>query len=103
MIGKVSRFSSIHRPRNSNPTRLLFLQERCADAFDRLFKKFANSVLIVSYSSNSLPTQDEMVALMAKYKEHVEVIPVDYRYSFGNQGDAKTHRNSVQEYLFVGF
>lgn len=24
-------------------------------------------------------------------------------YSFGNQGDAKTHRNSVQEYLFVGF
>ena len=74
-----------------------------ADAFDRLFKKFANSVLIVSYSSNSLPTQDEMVALMAKYKEHVEVIPVDYRYSFGNQGDAKTHRNSVQEYLFVGF
>lgn len=60
-----------------------------ADAFDRLFKKFANSVLIVSYSSNSLPTQDEMVALMAKYKEHVEVIPVDYRYSFGNQGDAK--------------
>lgn len=38
-----------------------------------------------------------------KYKEHVEVIPVDYRYSFGNQGDAKTHRNSVQEYLFVGF
>ena len=74
-----------------------------ADAFDRLFKKFANSVLIVSYSSNSLPTQDEMVAMMAKYKEHVEVIPIDYKYSFGNQNEAKTHRNSVQEYLFVGY
>lgn len=74
-----------------------------ADAFDRLFKKFANSVLIVSYSSNSLPTQDEMVAIMAKYKKHVEVVPVDYKYSFGNQSDAKTHRNSVQEYLFVGY
>lgn len=74
-----------------------------ADAFDRLFKKFANSILIVSYSSNSLPTQDEMVAIMAKYKEHVEVVPVDYQYSFGNQSEAKTHRNSVQEYLFVGF
>ena len=67
------------------------------------FKKFANSILIVSYSSNSLPTQDEMVAIMAKYKEHVEVIPIDYRYSFGNQNEAKTHRNSVQEYLFVGY
>lgn len=43
------------------------------DAFDKLFKKFANSILIVSYSSNSLPTQDEMVAIMAKYKQHVEV------------------------------
>ena len=74
-----------------------------ADAFDHLFRKFANSVLIVSYSSNSLPTQDEMVSIMAKYKEHVEVIPVNYKYSFGNQNDAKTHRNSVQEYLFVGY
>lgn len=74
-----------------------------ADAFDRLFKKFANSILIVSYSSNSLPTQDEMVAIMAKHKKHVEVIPIDYKYSFGNQNEAKTHRNSVQEYLFVGY
>lgn len=74
-----------------------------ADAFDKLFKKFSDSILIVSYSSNSLPTQDEMVAIMAKYKDHVEVIPVDYKYSFGNQSDAKTHRNSVQEYLFVGY
>ncbi len=74
-----------------------------ADAFDKLFKKFANSILIVSYSSNSLPTQDEMVAIMAKYKQHVEVLPIDYKYSFGNQNEAKTHRNSVQEYLFVGY
>ena len=73
------------------------------DAFDKLFKKFANSILVVSYSSNSQPTQDEMVAIMAKYKEHVEVIPIDYKYSFGNQSEAKTHRNSVQEYLFVGY
>ena len=74
-----------------------------ADAFDRLFKKFAGSILIVSYSSNSLPAQDEMVAIMSKYKKHVEVIPVEYKYSFGNQSKARTHRNSVQEYLFVGY
>jgi len=74
-----------------------------ADAFDKLFKKFADSILLVSYSSNSLPSLDEMVAIMAKYKEHVEVIPIDYKYSFGNQGHAKTHRNSVQEYLFIGY
>lgn len=74
-----------------------------ASAFDLLFKKYMKSILIVSYSSNSLPTQDEMLALMAKYKAHVEVIPVNYRYSFGNQSGAKTNRNKVQEYLFVGY
>lgn len=73
------------------------------NAFDKLFSKFADSILIVSYSSNSLPTQEDMVALMQKNKEHVEVVPVDYKYAFGNQADAKTHRNSVQEYLFVGY
>ncbi|MCD8118812.1 MAG: Dam family site-specific DNA-(adenine-N6)-methyltransferase [Lachnospiraceae bacterium] len=74
-----------------------------ADAFDKLFRKFSKSILIVSYSSNSLPTQDEMVALMSKHKEHVEVVPIDYTYSFGNQKEAKTNRNRVQEYLFVGY
>ena len=44
-----------------------------------------------------------MVALMAKYKDHVEVIPIDYTYSFGNQKEAKSNRNRVQEYLFVGY
>ena len=73
------------------------------EAFDKLFSKFSDSILIVSYSSNSLPTQENMVALMKKYKEHVEVVPVDYKYAFGNQADAKTHRNSVQEYLFIGY
>ena len=74
-----------------------------ADAFDRLFQKFAGSILIVSYSSNSLPARDEMIALIGKYKRHVDVVPVSYRYSFGNQNDDKTNRNSVQEYLFVGY
>lgn len=74
-----------------------------AAAFDCLFEKYQDSILIVSYSSNSLPTQDEMVEIMRKYKRHVEVVPINYTYSFGNQGTAKTHRNNVQEFLFVGF
>lgn len=75
-----------------------------AEAFDRLFRRFRESVLVVSYSSNSQPTLDEMVAIMAKYKPHVEVVPVDYKYSFGNQGHkVGDNKNDVQEYLFVGF
>lgn len=75
-----------------------------AEAFDFLFHRFRESVLLVSYSSNSLPTQDEMVAILAKHKRHVEVIPVNYRYSFGNQSTkVGDNKNSVQEYLFVGY
>ncbi len=74
------------------------------DAFDRLFKRFRNSILIVSYSSNSLPTLDEMVTLMSNYKHHVEIITVDYHYSVGNQGHkVKSNNNEVKEYLFVGY
>jgi DNA adenine methylase len=75
-----------------------------AEAFDRLFRKLKNSIIIVSYSSNSLPTKDEIVHLMAKYKRHVEVIDVDHRYSFEKQGHkTDTIRNQVKEYLFVGY
>ncbi len=74
------------------------------EAFDLLFKRFRESVLVVSYSSNSQPTLDEMVAIMAKHKRHVEVVPVDYKYSFGNQSHkVGDNKNSVQEYLFVGY
>ncbi len=75
-----------------------------AGAFDHLFRKFRNNVLIVSYSSNSLPTKDEMISILSKYKNAVEVIPVDYKYSFGTHGHkVGDNRNDVQEYLFVGF
>ncbi len=71
------------------------------DAFDNLFKKHSKSILIVSYSSNSLPTMDEMVSLLKKYKEHVDVVPIDYKYSFGTR--TNTSRNDVKEYIFVGW
>ena len=72
-------------------------------AFDQLFDKYKDSILIVSYSSNCLPTQEEMIGLLRQYKKNVEVIPVDYTYGFGNQKSAKTHRNNVQEFLFISY
>jgi len=75
-----------------------------AEAFNLLFRRFRESVLIVSYSSNSQPTLDEMVTIMAKHKRHVEVVPVNYKYSFGNQAHkVGDNKNDVQEYIFVGY
>jgi len=74
------------------------------NAFDSLFKRMRNSVILLSYSSNSLPSKDELISLMARYKDHVEVIDIDHKYSFGNQKHKiDDNKNAVKEYLFVGF
>ena len=74
------------------------------DAFDKLFMKYKNSIVIVSYSSNCLPSLDDMVSMLSKYKNTVEVLSLDYRYSFANQNEEiLDNRNKVQEYLFVGY
>ncbi len=70
-------------------------------AFNKLFSKFKNSIIVVSYSSNSIPTLDEMVMLLGEYKRHVEIISIDYKYSFANQKNNR--KNNVQEYLFIGY
>jgi len=74
------------------------------EAFNRLFQQYQKSILVVSYSSNSLPTKEEMLSLLAKYKQTVDVLAIDYRYSFGTHAH-KIHdnKNDVQEYLFVGY
>lgn len=75
-----------------------------AEAFDLLFKKYKDNILLVSYSSNSEPTLDEMVEIMAKHKRNIEVMPVNYRYSIGNQGNkVGDNKNEATEYLFVGY
>ncbi len=74
------------------------------DAFDKLLNNFKDSILLISYSSNSLPTKEEILSLVSKYKQHVEVVSVDHRYSFANQGHKiSDNNNKVQEYIFVGF
>ena len=73
------------------------------EAFERLFKRFENSIIVVSYSSNALPGREEMTTLMAKYKKQIDVISVDHVYSFGNQAHkTRDNNNRAKEYLFVG-
>jgi DNA adenine methylase len=76
--------------------------EGAKGAFETIFKRYADSVIIVSYSSNSLPDKDTMLALLRRVKKNVEVVPVNHRYSFGNQGHKVGNANNkVSEFLFV--
>jgi len=73
------------------------------EAFDKLFEKFKNSIIVLSYSSNSIPSKEEMIDLLKKYKSNVEVIEINHTYSFGNQGHKIGNKaNRVKEYVFIG-
>jgi len=72
------------------------------DAFDRLFGKFVGSKLLISYSSNSIPTKEQMKSLLRNHGKEVSVEKLEHRYSFGTHNHKiKNPTNIVDEYLFV--
>lgn len=72
------------------------------EAFDKLFEKFADSILVLSYSSNGYPDKEELVELMKRYKRHVVVEENLHRYHFGTHKGVSPERAVVREYLIIG-
>jgi adenine-specific DNA-methyltransferase len=71
------------------------------DAFDRMFRQFAKSTLVLSYSSNGYPDLPELERLMRCYKHSVEVFARPHHYHFGTHDAVK--RADVHEYLLIGY
>ncbi|HWL82734.1 MAG TPA: DNA adenine methylase [Roseomonas sp.] len=69
-------------------------------AFDRMFKLYEQSTIVLSYSSNGYPDLDVLTALMRRYKNKVTIHEREHRYHFGTH--ANVERSMVQEYLVVG-
>jgi len=76
-------------------------KEETYNVFESLIKQYSNSMIAISYSSNSLPTKDQMIGILEKHKNKVKVHEIDHLYSFGNQKN-RNKFNRVKEYLFVG-
>jgi adenine-specific DNA-methyltransferase len=70
------------------------------EAFERMFARFADSRIVLSYSSNGYPDLAQLEALMRRHKRSVRVFERAHRYHFGTH-DA-VGRASVTEYLIVG-
>ena len=69
-------------------------------AFQKLFNQFAGSTLVVSYSSKSYPTKDDMRYLLGQAGKKCEVVESDYQYSFATQRKC-IENNNVKEYIFI--
>jgi len=70
------------------------------DAFDRLFRLYRDSIIVLSYSTNGYPDRDELERLLRRYKSDVTTHEKRHRYHFGTHGSVE--RATVQEYLLVG-
>jgi adenine-specific DNA-methyltransferase len=70
-----------------------------SDALTKCFQKFSDSIIVLSYSSNSVPSHDDVVGLLREQKGSVEVRKIPHRYSFGTHATAL--RREAHEYIFV--
>ena len=46
-------------------------KNRIHAAFDRLFNRFRDSIIVVSYRSDGIPSESELVSLLKRHKPHV--------------------------------
>jgi adenine-specific DNA-methyltransferase len=70
------------------------------DALRDLFKRFSESTIVLSYSSNAVPDAATIEAVLRDFKDDVEVRTIDHRYHFGTHSTAR--RREAVEYLFIG-
>lgn len=70
------------------------------EAFDRMFDKFSESILVLSYSSNAYPNLDTLVSIMKNHKCNIEVRTKPHKYHFGNHSTVS--RSKVNEFLIIG-
>lgn len=72
------------------------------EAFELMLEKYKNNPILLSYSSNSLPNKEDLLAMFRNGGREAEVKSVDHVYSFGTQKTVPNgQRNRVQEYIFV--
>lgn len=70
-------------------------KNRIYTSFENLIEKFKNSILVISYRSDGIPSISELVDLLKKYKSDVEELKrKDYKYVLSN--------NHSEEVLLIG-
>jgi adenine-specific DNA-methyltransferase len=59
-------------------------------AFDDVFERFAHSILVVSYRSDGIPSEEELMCTLKRYKSKVRTFNCgEYRYVLSTNSDSK--------------
>jgi len=71
------------------------------DAINYLIKKYSKQIVVISYSSNSLPTFNEIKKIAKNFNKEFNAVKIPYTYSFGTQKKGGDIKNTVKEYIFI--
>jgi adenine-specific DNA-methyltransferase len=75
-------------------------RKTAVNAFDRMFRSYRSSKIVLSYSSNAYPDREILEDLLRRYKSHVTAFEKPHRYHFGTH--VGVERALVREFLIVG-
>jgi len=65
-------------------------KKRIHSAFDRLFKRFQDGIIVVSYRSDGIPSESELASLLKRYKSKVRIEHFgQYKYVLSTNTDSK--------------
>lgn len=65
-------------------------KNRITDAFDKLFDYYKESILVVSYRTDGIPSEEKLIKLLKKHgKRILEVKRLDYKYALSINEDSK--------------
>lgn len=71
-------------------------KHRIHSAFDRLFKRYQKSIIVVSYRSDGIPSESELVSLLGRYKHNVCI------KRFGQYKYVLSTNDESEEILLIG-
>lgn len=54
------------------------------EAFEKLFEKFKDSKMVISYRDDGIPTTEELVKMLERLGKKVEVKKMDYKYALSS-------------------
>lgn len=72
-------------------------RKQTREAFEELFQRYSRSILVVSYRSDGIPSEAELVELLRKHKSRIKLHHFGgYKYVLSTNGDSK-------EILLIGY
>jgi adenine-specific DNA-methyltransferase len=71
-------------------------KKRIHTAFERLFRRYQNSIIVVSYRSDGIPSEAKLISLLKQYKQNVRV------EHFGQYKYVLSTNSKSKEILLIG-